>query len=151
MRTEPLSFTSLMFLNFRKHDEKDFNYLPYFISTVLSLCHTPWQSSKVSLFWCLHLPLRRNLIYCFSSLIDFTICWCKLKQVTLFSSSSCLFSSSVCWVKACLPRISWEIRDSFSSSCRVSSPREKMFIFQAVIWDIKHRNEKSYTESDDKI
>lgn len=118
-----------MFLNFRKHGEKHLNCLPYLISNVSSLCYTPRQSSKVSLLWCLHLSLRRNLIYCFTSWIYFTVCWSELKQVTLFSSSSCLFSSSVCWVKACLPRVSWEIRDSFSSSCRVSSPIEKTFIF----------------------
>lgn len=41
---------------------------------------------------------------------------------TLDSSSSCLFSSSICCENACLLLESCEIRLSFSSSCRASSP-----------------------------
>lgn len=44
---------------------------------------------------------------------------------TFTSSSMCLFSSSICWVYACLPRVSWEIRASFSSSWRENSPERK--------------------------
>lgn len=42
--------------------------------------------------------------------------------VTLVSSSSCLFSSSSCWVRACLPLVSCETSTSFSSTWWLSSP-----------------------------
>lgn len=77
--------------------------------------YIPRQSSKVSLFSCLCLY--------------FTVFWAKLKQLTLFSSSSCLFSSSVCCVKDCLLLVNWEINDSFSSSCCISSSNEKTLFF----------------------
>ena len=46
-------------------------------------------------------------------------CFCFF---TLTSSSICLFSSSICCVKACLPLVSWETRASFSSIRRPNSP-----------------------------
>lgn len=45
--------------------------------------------------------------------------------LTLTSSSICLFNSSICCVKACLPLVSWETRASFSSIWRPNSPGEQ--------------------------
>lgn len=117
------SLQTRMFLIFRMHDEKGLNCRAYLIFDVSSLCCVPRQSAKFSLFWCLFSEEKSPLF--FGILIYFKICCSEWKQVTLFSSSSCLFSSSVCWVKVCLPRVNWEIKDSFSSSCLVSSPNEK--------------------------
>lgn len=48
------------------------------------------------------------------------------ERITLVSSSSCLLSSSICWVKDNFPRESWLISDSFSSSSLVNSPARKV-------------------------
>lgn len=53
-------------------------------------------------------------------------------QPTLLSSSSCLRSSSRLWVAEAFPRLSWLIRDSFSSSRRLSSPAG-----QGVRWQVR--------------
>lgn len=45
--------------------------------------------------------------------------------LTLVSSSSCLFSSSSCWVRACLPLVSCETSTSFSSTWWLSSPNAR--------------------------
>lgn len=44
------------------------------------------------------------------------------QSITLVSSSSCLLSSSICWVNDVFPLDSWLISDSFSSSCLTNSP-----------------------------